>query len=312
MRRWLSFILLVFATLAFGHELEMRMVPTDLQTPVFHRNFPDVEAKPIPYFYNPFSNLISRIGATQNNDLYCGEQYDSVLGLYYNRARYLNTDSGQFWTMDPFEERVSHASHLHKYLYGNVDPVNNADPTGLVTLKELQIGQCIRQIFTRSRIGNVVMEACKARITINSVASIAFYNQLILLWTLAAIQPDYGVNAVGGVIPMEARNLAPDSLVEKAGIRIYSRNGILIAQLAFDYKDGTRARFNFNLTTWEVGVQAGENVRLDRISVCGYDVVEIALTWRIGFPRALSIGLEATILKYGKFQTRLFGTDPVY
>ncbi len=312
MNRWLSYLVLLLATFAFGYEPKPGAAQPYSILSVFNRSHADSESNAIPYRYNPFGNLISRTGDTPNNYLYCGEQYDSDLGLYYNRARYLNTDSGRFWTMDPFEERVSHASHLHKYLYGNVDPVNNADPTGLVTLKELQIGQCIRQIFARSRIGNVVMEACKARITINSVASIAFYNQLILLWTLAAIQPDYGVNAVGGVIPMEARNLAPDSLVEKAGIRIYSRNGNLIAQLAFDYKDGTRARFNFNLTTWEVGVQAGENVRLDRISVCGYDVVEIALTWRIGFPRALSIGLEVTILKYGKFQTRLFGTDPVY
>jgi hypothetical protein len=57
MRRWLSFILLVFATLAFGHELEMRMVPTDLQTPVFHRNFPDVEAKPIHIFLQSVRQL---------------------------------------------------------------------------------------------------------------------------------------------------------------------------------------------------------------------------------------------------------------
>jgi len=138
MRRWLSFILLVFATLAFGHELEMRMVPTDLQTPVFHRNFPDVEAKPIPYFYNPFSNLISRTGDTPNNYLYCGEQYDSDLGLYYNRARYLNTGSGRFWTSDRVDGFRGNPISLQRYIYGSEDPVNNFDPNGLFTLKELK------------------------------------------------------------------------------------------------------------------------------------------------------------------------------
>jgi len=115
------------------------MVPTDLQTPVFHRNFPDVEAKPIPYFYNPFSNLISRIGATQNNDLYCGEQYDSDLGLYYNRARYLNTDSGRFWTSDRVDGFRGNPISLQRYIYGSEDPVNNFDPNGLFTLKELKV-----------------------------------------------------------------------------------------------------------------------------------------------------------------------------
>jgi RHS repeat-associated protein len=139
MRRWLSFILLVFATLAFGHELEMRMVPTDLQTPVFHRNFPDVEAKPIPYFYNPFSNLISRTGDTPNNYLYCGEQYDSDLGLYYNRARYLNTDSGRFWTRDPAYGFLEEPPTLHKYIYTAGNPIDFVDPSGRWTLTEITV-----------------------------------------------------------------------------------------------------------------------------------------------------------------------------
>jgi len=139
MRRWLSFILLVFATLAFGHGLEMRIVPTDSQTPVFHRNFPDVEAKPIPYFYNPFGNLISRTGNTPNNYLYCGEQYDSDLGLYYNRARYLNTDSGRFWTRDSFERARSDSLSLHKYLYARSNPISYLDPSGCISLPEVGI-----------------------------------------------------------------------------------------------------------------------------------------------------------------------------
>ena len=37
------------------------------------------------------------------NFLFAGEQFDSNLGLYDNRARHLNVSTGRFWTMDTFE-----------------------------------------------------------------------------------------------------------------------------------------------------------------------------------------------------------------
>jgi RHS repeat-associated protein len=54
------------------------------------------------YTYDAFGNIISRwyggSGATPNNYLYCGQQFDPDLGLYYNRSRYLNPNTGRFWT----------------------------------------------------------------------------------------------------------------------------------------------------------------------------------------------------------------------
>jgi RHS repeat-associated protein len=38
--------------------------------------------------------------ATPNRYFYAGEQWDYDLNLYYNRARYLNPDTGRFWSMD--------------------------------------------------------------------------------------------------------------------------------------------------------------------------------------------------------------------
>jgi RHS repeat-associated protein len=38
-----------------------------------------------------------------NNYLFAGEQFDPDLGLYFNRARYLNTGTGRFWTMDALQ-----------------------------------------------------------------------------------------------------------------------------------------------------------------------------------------------------------------
>ena len=55
------------------------------------------------YDYDAFGNLINQIGSTPNVYLFAGEAYDAALGLYYNRARYLNTTTGRFWSMDAYE-----------------------------------------------------------------------------------------------------------------------------------------------------------------------------------------------------------------
>jgi RHS repeat-associated protein len=50
--------------------------------------------------------------------------------MSYHRARWLNQDSGRFWTMDSYEGEQVKPQSLHKYLYVGSDPVNKSDPTG--------------------------------------------------------------------------------------------------------------------------------------------------------------------------------------
>ena len=47
------------------------------------------------YDYDAFGNEIHSTGTSPNNYLFAGEQYDPDLNLYYNRARYLNTNTGR-------------------------------------------------------------------------------------------------------------------------------------------------------------------------------------------------------------------------
>jgi RHS repeat-associated protein len=85
------------------------------------------------YTYDAFGMLIARSsvsGITPNNHLYCGEECDSDLGLYYLRARYFNPGSGRFWTMDSFEGNTEEPPSLHKYLYVQNDPIDAVDPLG--------------------------------------------------------------------------------------------------------------------------------------------------------------------------------------
>jgi RHS repeat-associated protein len=82
------------------------------------------------YGYDAFGILIQGAGSTPNVYLYSGEQFDPDLGLYYQRARYLNTSLGRFWSMDPFEGNTDEPTSLHKYTYAANDPTDNVDPDG--------------------------------------------------------------------------------------------------------------------------------------------------------------------------------------
>jgi RHS repeat-associated protein len=82
------------------------------------------------YDYDAFGNEIHVTGATPNEFLFAGEQYDSDLHLYYNRARYLNVSTGRFWTRDAFDGDPQSPASLHKYVYVADDPANKTDPSG--------------------------------------------------------------------------------------------------------------------------------------------------------------------------------------
>jgi RHS repeat-associated protein len=93
------------------------------------------------YDYDAFGNLLHSTATgippggttpapTPNEFLFAGEQFDSDLGLYYNRARYLNVSTGRFWTMDSYEGDADSPLSLHKYLYASLNPVDRLDPSG--------------------------------------------------------------------------------------------------------------------------------------------------------------------------------------
>jgi RHS repeat-associated protein len=92
------------------------------------------------YDYDAFGNLIASTGSTPNLYLFAGEQYDPDLGLYYNRARYMDTRVGRFWGMDTDEGDDDNPLSLHKYLYANANPVDGTDPSGNDDIAGMMVG----------------------------------------------------------------------------------------------------------------------------------------------------------------------------
>jgi RHS repeat-associated protein len=82
------------------------------------------------YAYDAYGTLIASNAAIANVYLYAGEQYDPDLRLYYLRARYMDPNSGRFWSADTYQGTNEDPLSLHKYLYCQGNPVNGADPSG--------------------------------------------------------------------------------------------------------------------------------------------------------------------------------------
>jgi RHS repeat-associated protein len=80
---------------------------------------------------------------SENAYRYTGEQFDSALGMYYLRARYMDPGRGRFMGMDPFAGYVTDPMSRHRYQYGHANPAMFVDPSGRVSLAKLAIATSI-------------------------------------------------------------------------------------------------------------------------------------------------------------------------
>ena len=82
------------------------------------------------YFYDAFGTTLTNTGTTTNFYRFTGEQFDSNLGFYYLRARYLNPNSGRFASRDTYPGKRDEPLSQQRYLYAHDNPVDNTDPSG--------------------------------------------------------------------------------------------------------------------------------------------------------------------------------------
>ena len=147
------------------------------------------------YCYDAFGNLLKSKGSTKNCYRYCGEQFDETTGLYYLRARYMDTSTGRFISQDTYQGTINDPVSLHKYLYANANPVMYSDPSGYTSLGEMVCvsaaisGICMATInaaayldglvsindFNIWDFGNAIIEGFLAGVCIGALFGLAFY-----------------------------------------------------------------------------------------------------------------------------------------
>ncbi len=82
------------------------------------------------YRYDAFGAIRGQSGS-DNTFGFTSRESEAALGLYYNRARYYNPTTGRFGSKDP----AGMVNEANVYAYGENNPVNRADPSGLYTFE---------------------------------------------------------------------------------------------------------------------------------------------------------------------------------
>jgi RHS repeat-associated protein len=85
------------------------------------------------YTTTAFGELLLHTGSDPQPYLFAGEPYDPVSELSYNRARWLEPQSGRFLGIDFIEGFADQPRGRHLYDYAWDDPVNRRDPSGLIS-----------------------------------------------------------------------------------------------------------------------------------------------------------------------------------
>lgn len=78
------------------------------------------------YRYSAFGEITASSGSVDQPLRFGAREFDETTGLYYNRARWYDAETGRFLVEDP----VRPAEIMNPYAYAANDPVNAHDPHG--------------------------------------------------------------------------------------------------------------------------------------------------------------------------------------
>jgi RHS repeat-associated protein len=119
--------------------------------------------------YEAFGTMNAHAGNDPLPYGFTGEPFDATSKLAYHRARWMDSRVGRFFGIDPML-REANASGLHPYLYGNNNPVLLIDPTGRLSLPEINITGIIGAVLsTMARVAVPI-----ARLAANPAVRLAF------------------------------------------------------------------------------------------------------------------------------------------
>ena len=89
--------------------------------------------------YDAYGTVIQGGEGRQPNFGFQGERYEQLTKLADHRARFYDTRTGRWASYDSFEADPANPQYLHKYTFGNVNPVNYADPSGNISVATMAV-----------------------------------------------------------------------------------------------------------------------------------------------------------------------------
>jgi RHS repeat-associated protein len=106
------------------------------------------------FLYDPFGSILSQVGGdtTAGGDFrFQGQWLESESGLYHFRARDYDPETGLFLSRDPVDiiEMAPESFNPYQFVYNN--PYVYSDPTGMITLTELNAAQNMQSILANIR-----------------------------------------------------------------------------------------------------------------------------------------------------------------
>jgi RHS repeat-associated protein len=97
--------------------------------------------------YEAFGTTLSLIESSANPYRFAGERWVADVGMYQNRARWLDTRVGRFVSVDPWGGLSEEPLSLHRYVYASLQPTNRGDPSGLFDPSLTGLGIAQREAY---------------------------------------------------------------------------------------------------------------------------------------------------------------------
>ncbi|HMA94699.1 MAG TPA: RHS repeat-associated core domain-containing protein, partial [Polyangiaceae bacterium] len=136
--------------------------------------------------YHAYGQVRAQSGEHTDPFGFVGNEEDRGSGLSDFNARSYRPELGIFYAVDPLalfepEKTIGAPSRLLAYAYAGGDPINNADPSGLVAWGEVARGLGAEALDTAKGIASSVVEMAKSDIALLSQGRIAEYAQTALI-----------------------------------------------------------------------------------------------------------------------------------
>lgn len=140
-RQWMgSLLILLFSGLS--HAGTHHYYYTDPQGTVLAKT--DASGNIIAtYDYAPYGTTVAGMSPAPDGPGYTGHVNDPDTGLVYMQARYYDSGTGRFLSLDPVPPSAGNAFNFSRYAYANNNPVVNIDPDGHEAGCVLQKSHCI-------------------------------------------------------------------------------------------------------------------------------------------------------------------------